>query len=71
MGIQFGEIHNLVRTYHRLLHLPAEGPDKPSQPEERAADRISISREARERLRGPETGGAEPARSRAGAGDPT
>ncbi len=48
MGIQFGEIHNLVRTYQRVLNL--DQPDKPNG--DPAAtdqdDRVSISPEARD-----------------------
>ncbi|MBI3603486.1 MAG: hypothetical protein HY205_03445 [Nitrospirae bacterium] len=46
MGIDFGQIHNLVRTYQRVLDL-----DTPSSSHaEQAAhedDRVSISEEAR------------------------
>jgi|CXWL01.1.fsa_nt_gi hypothetical protein len=52
MSIQFSDIHNLIRTYQRVLSLdgkdsPARGTQKAGQ----ARDSVTISPEARERLR--------------------
>ncbi|WP_447972131.1 hypothetical protein [Nitrospira sp. Kam-Ns4a] len=58
MSIQFGEIHNVIRTYRRLLQEPLDAVRRPAKPGERDADRISISREARELHQAPNTPGA-------------
>lgn len=52
MGIDFGQIHNLVRTYQRVLDLDTPSPSHPDQPASED-DRVSISEEAR-RLRNPD-----------------
>lgn len=48
MSIQFGEIHNLVRTYQRVLKLDPIEPISPTPGIGKQADRVSISRQARE-----------------------
>ena len=48
MSIQFSEIHNLVRTYQRVLKLEPVEPVQPVQTATKQADRVSISRQARE-----------------------
>jgi hypothetical protein len=48
VSIQFSEIHNLVRTYQRVLKLESGEPVQPPQPLPKHADRVSISRQARE-----------------------
>ena len=48
MSIQFSEIHNLVRTYQRALKLDPIDPVPPTQSSTKQADRVSISRQARE-----------------------
>lgn len=52
MSIQFSDIHNLVRTYQRILKVAPERPARTGGGE-RTEDRISLSREVRE-LRRPE-----------------
>lgn len=47
MSIHFSEIHNLVRTYQRILKVAPEEPARLTGGE-RADDRISLSREARD-----------------------
>lgn len=44
MGIEFSQIHNLVRTYQRILNLP---PSKQARGDRATEDRISISPQAR------------------------
>jgi len=48
VSIQFSEIHNLVRTYQRVLKLEPVEPVQPVQASSKQADRVSISRQARE-----------------------
>jgi hypothetical protein len=48
VSIQFSEIHNLVRTYQRVLKLDAVEPPTEAKPGAPGKDRVSISREARE-----------------------
>ena len=47
MGIAVHQIHNLVRTYQRVLQ-PAPS-EKAPEPTSRRDDRVSVSAEARER----------------------
>jgi hypothetical protein len=47
MGTQFSAIHNLVRTYQRVLNLEPSDHPKRGQPALGAGDRVSISSEAR------------------------
>ncbi len=47
MSIAFNQIHNIVRTYQRMLHLPKADATKPTERADRE-DRVSISAEARE-----------------------
>lgn len=52
MGIHFGDLHNLVRTYQRVLNLDV--PEPTPQPRESVQDpeiRVSISPKARELAR--------------------
>lgn len=51
MSIQSGAIHNLVRTYQRVLNLESS-PQTPETPAPEADDRVSISREARQLQQG-------------------
>ena len=55
MSIQFSEIHNLVRTYQRVLKLEPVEPVQPVQSSTKQADRVSISRQARELVQAPTT----------------
>lgn len=48
MGIEFGQIHNLVRTYQRVLNVPSSKPSRVGRAETATEDRISISPQARE-----------------------
>ena len=45
MGIEFSQIHNLVRTYQRILNVPS-GPQ--SRGDRATEGRVSISPQARE-----------------------
>ena len=56
MSIQFGEIHNLVRTYQRVLKLDQIEPISPTPGVAKQADRVSISRQAREMGKTPKAG---------------
>ncbi len=47
MSIAFNQIHNIVRTYQRMLHLPERQATTSLEPTDRE-DRVSISAEARE-----------------------
>lgn len=47
MSIAFNQIHNIVRTYQRMLHLPERQAAQSLEPTDRE-DRVSISAEARE-----------------------
>ena len=47
MGIEFSQIHNLVRTYQRILTLPPSKQLRESKNDAATEDRISISPEAR------------------------
>jgi hypothetical protein len=49
MAIEFKQIHNVVRTYQRALHLPPSSRQEAEQAEHVGADQISISPTARER----------------------
>ncbi len=52
MSFQFSEIHNLVRTYQRVLKLePADLPT-PVEPAPEPVDRASISDQAQELANG-------------------
>lgn len=46
MSIQFSEIHNLVRTYQRVLNLDQSGQSQSDGPASEQDDRVSISPEA-------------------------
>ena len=46
VSIQFSEIHNLVRTYQRVLKLEALAGPTPAPTASEGEDRVSISREA-------------------------
>lgn len=59
MSIHFSEIHNLVRTYQRILKVVPEEPARGGEGE-RADDRISLSREARDLQRPGEAVAPEP-----------
>ena len=47
MGIEFSQIHNLVRTYQRILPVPEGQSSHEDQDGAEAEDRVSISPEAR------------------------
>ena len=47
MPIEFSQIHNLVRTYQRILPVPASQPSHEDKDVVEAEDRVSISPEAR------------------------
>lgn len=47
MSIQGSEIHNLVRTYQRVLNLDQPGQSSSEGPAAEQDDRVSISPEAR------------------------
>jgi hypothetical protein len=51
MSIQFGAIHNLVRTYQRVLNLESSA-QTPEAAAAEADDRVSISKEARQLQQG-------------------
>ncbi len=46
MSIQFSQIHNLVRTYQRVLNLDQSGQSQSDGPASEQDDRVSISPEA-------------------------
>ena len=46
MSIQFSQIHNLVRTYQRVLNLDQPGQSQSEGPASEQDDRVSISPEA-------------------------
>lgn len=46
MSIQFSQIHNLVRTYQRVLNLDQSGQPQSDGPASEQDDRVSISPEA-------------------------
>jgi hypothetical protein len=48
MGIEFSQIHNLVRTYERILDVPSSKQVREDRVGTAAEDRISISPQARE-----------------------
>ncbi len=48
MGIEFSQIHNLVRTYQRILNVPLGKSPHGDRDVAEAEDRVSISPEARE-----------------------
>ncbi|MBI5855428.1 MAG: hypothetical protein HZB35_09430 [Nitrospirae bacterium] len=53
MSIEFSQIHNIVRTYQRVLDLdPAEGSDRSpaaaNGADHESTDKVSISQEARQ-----------------------
>lgn len=52
MSIQGSEIHNLVRTYQRVLNLDQSGPSSSEGPASERDDRVSISPEARKLQQG-------------------
>ena len=56
MSIQFSEIHNLVRTYQRVLKLEPVEPVQTAQSSIKQSDRVSISRQARELVQGTPAG---------------
>lgn len=62
MNVQFSEIHNVIRTYQRILRLDPPDAPKAGPPASEGDDRVSISHQARE-LQG--------ASERAGDGQPT
>jgi hypothetical protein len=47
MSIEFNAIHNVVRTYQRMLHADALPPSKAERAGGGRPDRVTISREAR------------------------
>jgi hypothetical protein len=47
MGIEFSQIHNLVRTYQRILQVPTSQSSHEDKDVVEAEDRVSISPEAR------------------------
>jgi len=47
MSIELGQIHNVVRTYQRVLNLGPSGSSKQDQSASEPEDRVSISPEAR------------------------
>lgn len=52
MSIQFSQIHNLVRTYQRVLNLDEAGQSQPEGSAWERDDRVSISPEARKLQQG-------------------
>lgn len=50
MAIEFTQIHNVVRTYQRAIHLPPSARQEAAQAGHVGEDQISISPDARERL---------------------
>jgi hypothetical protein len=47
MGIEFSQIHNLVRTYQRILNVPSSKDFREDKTVRETEDRISISPQAR------------------------
>ena len=47
MGIEFSQIHNLVRTYQRILNVPSGQSPHGDRDVAETEDRVSISPEAR------------------------
>lgn len=47
MGIEFSQIHNLVRTYQRILQVPTSQSSHEDKDVAEVEDRVSISPEAR------------------------
>ena len=47
MGIEFSQIHNLVRTYQRIVNVPSSHSPHEDRDIAEAEDRVSISLEAR------------------------
>lgn len=47
MGIEFSQIHNLVRTYQRILNVPSSKEPRGDRAVTEQEDRISISPQAR------------------------
>ena len=47
MGIEFSQIHNLVRTYQKILPVPVSQSPHEDKDVVEAEDRVSISPEAR------------------------
>lgn len=47
MGIEFSQIHNLVRTYQRILDVPSRTKSRGDGPDRAGEDRLSISPQAR------------------------
>lgn len=52
MGIESGTIHNLVRTYQRVLNLEESGQAPSDLPPGDPDDRVTISEEARQLQQG-------------------
>lgn len=52
MGIESGAIHNLVRTYQRVLNLEESAQGPPDLPPGDPDDRVTISEEARQLQQG-------------------
>lgn len=48
MAIEFSQIHNLVRTYQRILDVPPRGPARGDGTGRATEDHVSISPQARE-----------------------
>lgn len=48
MGIEFSQIHNLVRTYQRILNVPSSQQPRGGRTDRATEDHISISPPARE-----------------------
>ena len=48
MAIEFSQIHNLVRTYQRILNVPSNTPSRGDRTETASVDRVSLSPQARE-----------------------
>jgi hypothetical protein len=48
MGIEFSQIHNLVRTYQRIMNVPSGKSPHGDRDIAEAEDRVSISPQARE-----------------------
>jgi len=56
MGIEFSQIHNLVRTYQRMLNAPPSTQVSGERTTREPADRVSISPQAREHKGSSHTG---------------
>jgi hypothetical protein len=48
VGIEFSQIHNLVRTYQRILNVPSSMQSRGDRTDGATEDRVSISPQARE-----------------------